>query len=181
MFPVTERVLSRTTLEVSAAEPLESETSRGSLAEKTGSARQFSEQLKGLLQQALALPAEKNGRDAGDYWGRVADLDDQLTFHLRDRDLGDPDNQRLLDGVGAQHDRCRILRFPGEDGVEPTNNRAERDLRPAVIARKVSHCSRNEPGARAYEAFTSVLQTIRKTIPLNLVATLVKLISPAPT
>ena len=149
--------------------------------EKTGPARQFSEQLKGMLQQALALPAEKNGRDAGDYWERVEKLDEQLTFHLRDRDLGDPDNQRLLDGVGAQHDRCRVLRFLGEDAVEPTNNRAERDLRPAVIARKVSHCSRNEPGARAYEAFTSVLQTIRKANPLKMVATLVKLISPAPT
>jgi hypothetical protein len=74
-----------------------------------------------------------------------------------------------------------VLRFLGEDGVEPTNNRAERDLRPAVIARKVSHCSRNERGARAFEAFTSVLQTIRKTNPLKMVATLVKLISPAPT
>jgi hypothetical protein len=47
--------------------------------------------------------------------------------------------------------------------VEPTNNRAERDLRPAVIARKVSHCSRNERGARAFEAFTSVIQTLRRT------------------
>ncbi len=41
-----------------------------------------------------------------------------------------------------QHDRGRLLRFLKEEGLEPTNNRAERDLRPAVIARKVSHCSR---------------------------------------
>jgi hypothetical protein len=65
-----------------------------------------------------------------------------------------------------------------EDGVEPTNNRAERDLRPAVIARKVSHCSRNERGARAFEAFTSVLQTIRKTNPTGMVTALIKLTSP---
>jgi transposase len=81
---------------------------------------------------------------------------------LRDRTLRDADNQRLLNGAGAQHDRGRLLRFVGEDDVEPTNNRAERDLRPAVIARKVSHCSKNQRGARAFEAFTSVLQTFRK-------------------
>jgi hypothetical protein len=47
-------------------------------------------------------------------------------------------------------------------GIEPTNNRAERDLRPAVIARKVSHCAKNERGARAFVAFISVLNTFRK-------------------
>ena len=99
-------------------------------------------------------------------------------MHLRDRALSDEDNQRLLDGIGTQHDRARVLSFLTEEGVEPTNNRAERDLRPAVIARKVSHCSRNERGARAFEAFTSVLQTIRKTNPAGMVAALIKLISP---
>ena len=34
-------------------------------------------------------------------------------------------------------------------------------------------------GARAFEAFTSVLQTIRKTNPKAMVAALTKLISPA--
>jgi hypothetical protein len=46
--------------------------------------------------------------------------------------------------------------------VEPTNNRAERVLRPAVIARKVSHCSKNESGAEAFAAFTSVARTTVK-------------------
>jgi len=53
--------------------------------EKTGRGKQFSEQLKELLQQALALAAEKDGIDAADYRERVEDLDNQLTFHLRDR------------------------------------------------------------------------------------------------
>ncbi len=46
--------------------------------------------------------------------------------------------------------------------VEPTNNRAERALRPAVIRRKVSHCSKTEPGARTFEAFLSVIQTSKQ-------------------
>ena len=63
--------------------------------EKTGRGKQFSEQLKELLQQALALAAEKDGIDAADYRERVEDLDNQLTFHLRDRVLRDQDNQTL--------------------------------------------------------------------------------------
>jgi transposase len=145
---------------------------------KTGRARQFSKRLKELLQQALALSAKKNELDAADYKKQVGELRDELTLHLRDRALSDEDNQRLLDGIGAQHDRARVLSFLTEEGVEPTNNRAERDLRPAVIARKVSHCSRNERGARAFEAFTSVLQTIRKTNPAGMVAAFIRLISP---
>jgi transposase len=148
---------------------------------KTGRARQFSRTLKELLQRALALSAKKNELDAADYKKQVGEIKDELTLHLRDRVLSDEDNQRLLNGIGAQHDRARVLSFLTEEGVEPTNNRAERDLRPAVIARKVSHCSRNERGARAFEAFTSVLLTIRKTNPAGIVAALIKLITtPAP-
>ena len=43
-----------------------------------------------------------------------------------------------------------------------TNNAAERALRPAVIARKVSHCSKNERGAESYSAFKSVIGTLKK-------------------
>jgi transposase len=97
---------------------------------KTGRARQFSEKLKELLRQALALSAKKNEMDAVEYGRQVDQLNGDLTFHLRDRVLRDEDNQRLLNGVGAQHDRFRVLSFLTEEGVEPTNNRAERDLRP---------------------------------------------------
>jgi Transposase IS66 family len=77
-------------------------------------------------------------------------LDQQLTDHLRDRIFWDDDNQRLLDGIGLQHDRGHLLRFLKMEGVEPTNNRAERILRPTVIARKVSHCPKNQRGADAF-------------------------------
>jgi transposase len=146
--------------------------------QKTGRARHFSRRLKELLQQAMALSAAYEEMDAEDYWKQAEELHEELTFHLRQRVLRDPDNQRLLTGIGEQHAEGRVLRFLGEEGVEATNNQAERDLRPAVIARKVSQCSKNQRGARAFEAFTSVLQTLRKTNPLGLAASVVKLISP---
>lgn len=38
-----------------------------------------------------------------------------------------------------------------------------RALRPAVIARKVSHCSKNPRGAEAFAASVSVLRTVAQT------------------
>jgi len=150
--------------------------------EKTGRARQFARQLTDVLRRALLLSAGSAEMGLKDYCRQAEALDDELTNLLRDRTLHDVDNQRLLNGAGAQQDRGRLLRFLREDGVEPTNNRAERDLRPAVIARKVSHCSKTQTGARAFEAFTSVLQTFRKTNPSALATSLTALIShqPAP-
>ncbi len=107
------------------------------------------------------------------------ELDEKLTYHLRNRILRDDDNQRLLNGIGTQHDRGRLLRFLKTEGVEPTNNRAERILRPAVIARKVSHCSKNQRGADAFAAFISVAQTARKTIQQSLSQSLRTLFSGA--
>ncbi len=130
---------------------------------KTGQAKQFSLKLKNQLREAMALRAAKAELDTTEYRQQAAALDEEITRHLRNRTLRDDDNQRLLNGVGTQQDRGNLLRFLHQEDVEATNNRAERELRPAVIARKVSHCSRNERGARAFEAFTSVIQTLRKT------------------
>jgi hypothetical protein len=85
-----------------------------------------------------------------------------VAYHLRDRPLKDRDNWRLQNELGWQNDRGNLLRFLDQPGIEPTNNRAERALRPAVIARKVSHCSKNAHGAEAFAAFTSVLVTLKR-------------------
>jgi len=145
---------------------------------KTGRAKEFSQALKDLLRGAIGLRAAKPQLDAAEYGQRVETLDGELTKHLRNRILNDRDNQRLLNGVGRQQNRGNLLRFLREEGVEATNNRAERELRPAVIARKVSHCSRTERGARAFEAFTSVIQTLRKTTPSSIAAAFAKLLAP---
>ncbi len=129
---------------------------------KRGRARCFGLRLQELLQQALQLRKKRRRLKAKLYRRRVQRLEKHLTYHLRDRFLPDPDNQRLLDGIGAQHDRGNVLRFLYHPAVEPTNNRSERQLRPGVIARKVSHCSKNERGAEAHAAFVSVIQTAVK-------------------
>jgi len=132
------------------------------LERKSGRARQFGLQLQDLLRQALQLWRKQRAGPPADYDAQVEELEEMLTYLLRPRRLRDPDNQRLLDGIGWQHDRGRVLTFLRNPAVEPTNNRAERALRPAVIARKVSHCSKNERGAEAFAVFASVARTAVK-------------------
>ena len=146
---------------------------------KTGTAKVFGLRLKGLLQRANQLWREQKNGAAADYSAQVERINQELTDHLRIRRLQDPDNQRLLDGIGWQHDLGRVLTFLYKPEVEPTNNRAERALRPAVIARKVSHCSKNERGAHAFAAFTSVVRTAVKQGTTSVTQTLQQLLRPA--
>ena len=129
------------------------------LAATTGRARDFGARLTGWL------------RDARPWWhadhGTVTDFApeakarrEELTSQRRDRPRKDPDQQRRLNELGWHHDRGTLGRFLDDPRIEPTNNRAERALRPAVIARKVSQGSKNGRGAHAVAAFTSVVRTL---------------------
>lgn len=118
--------------------------------------------LRRLLREAQLLWHTQQTTPVADYATQVAALEARLTALLAPRTLPDPDNQRLLDQVRWHHDRGNVLRFLTDPRIEPTNNRAERALRPAVIARKVSQCSKNERGAATFAAFTSVTRTIRQ-------------------
>lgn len=129
---------------------------------KRGPARAFSDRLKGVFREAIALWCMAPQTERDRFAAESARLKAALTRQLRDRRLTDPDNQRLLNELGGHHDRGNLLRFLDDLRVEPTNNRAERALRPAVIARKVSQCSKTWRGAEAFSAFTSVLRTLAR-------------------
>jgi len=131
---------------------------------KTGRAREFGEGVRTSLKQANQLWRDhRAGKLDGEAFRQKGQkIEDLLTHQLRDRQLNDSDNQRLLDGIGWQNDRGQVLRFLHNPAIEPTNNRAERALRPAVIARKVSQCSKTQRGADAFAAFTTVIRTIAK-------------------
>jgi transposase len=135
------------------------------LKSKTGRAREFGEILKSQLKDGGALYQEfhQSTPPSPDYAARVQALELEVDWHLRPRPLKDADNQRLLNEIGRHHARGNVLRFLHEPAtVEPTNNAAERALRPAVIARKVSQCSKSESGAQAFAAFKSVIGTLKK-------------------
>lgn len=130
------------------------------LEAKRGRARDFGKQRKELWQDALALWHKHRDGQVPECKAEAEALQAELTYHLRDRRLHDPDTQRLLNALGWHHDRGNVWRFLGDPRIEPTHNRADRALRPAVIARTVSHCSKNGHGAETFAAFTSVIRTL---------------------
>ena len=81
--------------------------------------------------------------------------------------------ERLLSAARAQRGdvaiqkriakrRDHILVCLDDPAVEPTNNRAERALRPAVIARKLSCGNKTEAGKTSFEVLASVATTCAK-------------------
>jgi hypothetical protein len=150
-------------------------SSSAGLRTKKGRARDFGERLKSLLQDAMQRWWAYHAGETVDGAVKAQQVQDALTHHLRNRCLTDPDHQRLLPQLGRHHDRGHLVRFLDDPQIEPTNNRAERALRPAVLARKVSQCSQNRPGAQAFAAFTSVGRTLAKQGGASMVAGLYQL------
>ena len=144
---------------------------------KHGIARQFGLTLRVLLREGLAVWKTRRSFSPEQYQARVQELEQKLTHHLRNRVLRDDDNQRLLNGMAAKTTEVTYFGscFKPESN-QPTTGRGI--LRPAVIARKVSQCSKNQRGAEAFSAFVSVLQTARKNNPASLTQSLLACFSP---
>ena len=128
---------------------------------KTGRAAQFSRDGTALLRAALVLKAEKPKLDLALFAQRAQTLETQLdTLISRQRNLKDPDNLRFARRL-RKH-RQHLLRFLYVEGLEATNNHAERQIRPAVIIRKTNGCNRAKDGAETHEVLASVLVTCRQ-------------------
>ena len=126
---------------------------------KTRGAVRFCRRVAALLRKAMA-PKRRRGtigdRGYAVLRGKVhAELDRLLAGTYTD-----PDNARLAKRLRKQRDH--LLRFLDHDGLDATNNRAEREIRPAVIARKLSAGNRTEAGSETHAVPASVLRTCRR-------------------
>lgn len=65
--------------------------------------------------------------------------------------------QNILKRMVKHHDQ--LLTFMDNTNVEPTNNRAERTLRPSVIMRKITFGNRTESGAANHSKIMSIIQS----------------------
>lgn len=125
---------------------------------KTGRAVHFARQATALLQQALALKREKPTLPPRTFSHQARSLEACLDDLIAaSRHFSDPDNARFARRL-RKH-RPHLLRFLYVDELEPTNNLAERRLRPAVITRKTNGCNRTQSGAVAHSVLSSVLVT----------------------
>jgi transposase len=128
---------------------------------KHGAVQAWALELMALLRDALALKAGAADLRAPAYEAAATQLEERLdrliAGAVRSRDA---DRARL--GRRLAKHRVEILRFLYLEELEATNNRAERQLRPAVVTRKTGGCNRTESGAAAHAILMSVLATCRQ-------------------
>ncbi len=89
----------------------------------------------------------------------VEQLWEALEGGLRNRTGGSSRGERFVKTVLSQ--RAWLFEFVVSSEVEGTNNRAERALRPMVVARKIFGGSRSPRGAKVFEVLASVVQTLQ--------------------
>lgn len=124
------------------------------LAERTDeSCRRFGEQLKAALQQLCAFAHAPPGKK------KWTDFYTRLMLLLWFFEGAEDDAGRLSREILREIDTLWV--FLDEAGVEPTNNRAERALRFAVLWRKRSNGTQSEKGNRWVERLLSFRQTCR--------------------
>ena len=126
---------------------------------KSGRAVQFTRDLARLLRTASTLKARQAHYSPHGYQVACGRLEAALD-RLLARHLTDPDNARFAKTLRKQ--RPRLLTFLYHAAVPPTNNAAERELRPAVVVRKTGGCNRTGAGADAHAILASVLRTCQK-------------------
>jgi transposase len=134
------------------------------LEQLRGRARDFPLELRALFKTALKLQQQYRRAEMSleTYHKREAVSRRHLTRSLRTRKL--PlchSSERIRAGLALHHQRGDLLRFLDDPSISATNNAAERALRPNVIFRKLCDGSKTDSGARALEAFSSVIQTAR--------------------
>jgi len=128
---------------------------------KIGGALRFARDVTAVLRAALTLRDQKPTLAPADFAVQAAHLEAQLDALIDTRrQLTDADNIRFAKRL-RKH-RQHLLRFLYVDGLDATNNQAERMLRPAVITRKTGGCNRTDGGAQTHSILASVLTTCRQ-------------------
>ncbi|MBC7098942.1 IS66 family transposase [Candidatus Bipolaricaulota bacterium] len=129
--------------------------------EKSQGAVRFPRELLKVLREALKLREEKPWLSEAEFRARLLVLEEKLDALIAEgRHFTDPDNARLAKRLRKQ--RKHLFTFLELDGVESTNNRAERALRPAVVVRKTGGCNRTARGARTHAVLASLVVTARQ-------------------
>lgn len=117
----------------------------------------FAKTLKRILQDAIKL-AKRTDRDARDY-GSKRKLIKQRLQDLCYSDIRGDDANRLLKRLFRHEDY--MFTFLDDLAVPADNNRAEREIRPAVISRKNSYHNTSDQGAKTQAILMSIHRTLK--------------------
>jgi transposase len=113
-------------------------------------------ELEAMLRAAVALQQQKADLSLESF----SDLRQALQLKavaLLDPPRIESTEEAVRNRLNKQRDH--LFTFLDHDGVDATNNLAERQLRPAVIARKISCGNKTPKGARTWQILTSLAAT----------------------
>lgn len=121
----------------------------------------FCQNLKSILKESLdAWNRFHAGKETEESLEELRKFKDIIAQKIADTLLYPSENEDI------QRIKKRIIKYNNElftfldyPEVEPTNNRAERGLRPSVIMRKIMFGNRSEAGARNHAIIMSIIQT----------------------
>lgn len=119
--------------------------------------KQYLKELEQLLISAMAVKKVKPDKTPEEYERLCKNLEkraDELILPEREKDTADA---KVANRLRKQRDH--LFTFLYHEEVDATNNLAERQLRPAVIARKVSCGNKTETGAKTWQTLASISAT----------------------
>jgi transposase len=127
-------------------------------AKVNGRAKGLARDLEWWLEGSIALVGARSEMGAKAFAQQAEELEAQY-FEILSRTSCYPENERMIARLLKWQDAVlRCLRNPD---VPATNNRAERQVRPAVVLRKRGGCNDTERGARTFERLGSIAETLR--------------------
>ena len=137
---------------------------------------EFSRAAIKLFKDAIEFGKHRSEMRVGDYRDGCFNLEKRLD-RLLEPEYSDPKNAKLAKRIERYRDEWLVFLYNVD--VEPTNNLAERQIRPFVLIRKISAGNRSEWGALVYTQLMSVFSTCKQR-GLNFVDTILSgLVEPA--
>jgi len=109
-----------------------------------------------MLRAAVALQGHKAQCDPQSFSALRQALERKALL-LLEPPRSEPCEEAVRSRLNKQRDH--LFTFLDHDGVDATNNLAERQLRPAVIARKISCGNKTQKGARTWQILASLAAT----------------------
>ena len=138
------------------AKAVEARAAPGGEAREGGEGTGFLQEIKAMLKSAMLFKRLKPGL-AGEEWADVRKGLERRAASLLAPTRADPLEEAVANRLRKQQDH--LFTFLDYDAVDATNNLAERQLRPAVISRKLSAGNKTEHGARTWEKLASLAAT----------------------
>ena len=113
-------------------------------------------EVEAMLRAAVALQQQK-AELSPETFSALRQALEHKALQLLEPPRSEPNEEAVRNRLNKQRDH--LFTFLDHQGVDATNNLAERQLRPAVIARKISCGNKTKKGARTWQILTSLAAT----------------------